>query len=163
MTAVSGVNRARTLLLLAAVPALAAADPACCKLFGLDTTPILGDDPALCGKLRDADDRPDAEALTREERKQASECARTAQAGARAFVYTYRQLISPDVDLVVQAVAGTRGERLLLKLGNFRGENLHSMEVCAKLEVLTDGRIASRGCTRWHPLLEKLRAPFPVR
>jgi hypothetical protein len=140
-----------------------AGPPDCCRLFGLDATPVLGDDPALCGQIRDADDRPDAEILTREERKQAARCARDAQAAGRAFVYTYRQLISPDVDMVVQGVAGMRGERLLLKLGNFRGENLHSMEVCAELEVLADGRIQSRGCTRWHPLLEKLRAPFPVR
>lgn len=136
--------------------------PACCKLFGLDATPILGDEPAICGELRDADDRPEAESLAREHRKRAAECARSAQASGRSFVYTYRQLVSPDVDLVVQAVAGTRGARLLLKLGNFRGENLHSMEVCAKLDVLEDGRIASRGCTQWHPLLEKLRAPFPA-
>jgi hypothetical protein len=141
----------------------ASADPACCKLFGLDATPILGDDPALCGEVRDADDRPEAEALTREDRQQAANCARAAQAAGRSYVYTYRQLISPDVDLLVQAVVGTHGERLLMKLGNFRGENIRSTEVCARLDLQPNGRIDARGCTPWHPLIDRLRAPFPVR
>ena len=157
------MNAVRNLWWLAAIPSLAAADPACCKLFGIDATPILGEDAARCGRIVDADDRSDAEAMTREERKQAAGCARDAQQDGRAFVYTYRQLISPDVDLMVQAVGGIRGERLLLKLGNVRGENIRSIEACATLEVLGDGRISSRGCTRWHPLIDKLRGPFPAR
>jgi len=140
-----------------------AQSPACCKLFGIDATPILGDDPAICGEIRDADDRPEAESLAREDRKRAAECARAAQVAGRSYVYTYRQLISPDVDMLVQAVTGTRGERLLLKLGNFRGENIRSVEACAKINVLEDGRLESRGCTPWNPLIERLRAPFPIR
>lgn len=146
-----------------AVSPARADSPACCKLFGLDATPILGDEPAICGEVRDADDRPDAESITREDRKHAAECARAAQAQGRTYIYTYRQLVSPDVDMLVQAVTGTRGERLLLKLGNFRGENIRSVEACAKINVLEDGRLESRGCTQWHPLVERLRAPFPVR
>ena len=157
------MNATRALLLLAALPSLATADPACCKIFGIDATPILGDDPALCGEVRDADDRPDAESITREDRKRAAECARAAQAQGRTYIYTYRQLVSPDVDMLVQAVTGTRGERLLLKLGNFRGENIRSVEACAKITVLEDGRLESRGCTQWHPLIDRLRAPFPIR
>jgi hypothetical protein len=153
----------RTPWWLAVIPSLAIAAPPCCKLFGLDASPILGDDAAICGAVVDADDRSDAEELARANRKQAAECARAAQADGRAYVYTYRQLIWPDVDMVVQAVTGTRGERLLLMFGNSRGENIRTAEVCAMLEVRPGGRVESRGCTPYHPLIERLRAPFPVR
>jgi hypothetical protein len=151
------------LLILAAAAPLAATEPACCKLFGLDASPILGDDAAICGHVVDAADHVDAETLVREHRKQAAACARAAQAEGRSFVYTYRQLIWPDVDMVVQAVAGTRGERLLMKLGNHRGENIRSIEACAKLAILPEGRIEGRGCTTRHALIDQLRAPFPAR
>lgn len=153
---------ALAILSFTAASLAAAADPACCRLFGIDATPILGDDPAICGELRDANDRPDTEALAREDRKHAAECARAAQAAGRSYVYTYRQLVSPDIDVVIQAVSGVDGQHLLLNFGNFRGENQRSAHVCAQLKVLAGGLIEARGCLPSHPLLEQLRAPFPA-
>jgi len=153
------MNRAAIVCALMSASLPAAAAPACCKLFGIDVTPIVGDEVVICGALRHADDPAEAEALNREEKKRAAECARTALAAGRSLVYTYRQLIWPDVDLVIQAVWGSRGERLLMKLGNFSNENIRAVEVCARLDVLPGGRIESAGCTDWHPLLEQLRAP----
>ena len=150
------MNRAAIVCALMGVSLSAAATPACCKLFGIDLTPILGDDVATCGALRHANNPAEAETLNREERSRGAECARAALASGRTLVYTYRQLIWPDVDLIIQAVWGARGERLLLKLGNYRNENVRVIEVCAMLEVLPGGRIDSAGCTDRHPLLDRL-------
>jgi hypothetical protein len=153
------MNRAAIVCVLMSAALPAAAAPACCKFFGFDATPILGDDVVICGAIRHANFPSEAEDLNREERKRGAECARTALASGRSVVYTYRQLIWPDVDLIIQAVWGSRGERLLMKLGNSRNENVRLVEVCAMLDVLPTGRIESAGCTDWHPLLNQLRAP----
>ena len=134
-----------TPFVLLAAPAVAA-DPACCKMFGFDASSILGEDAAICGRILDADQRNEAEAETREERRRATACALQAQARGRAFVYTYRLLASPDVDMVYQAVFGARGERLLLRMGLYAGENIRTVEKCAALTVQADGKIGKEGC-----------------
>jgi hypothetical protein len=115
-------------------------------MFGFDASPILGRDAAICGKIRDADDRDAAESATREDRRHATACALEAQAHGRAFVYTYRLLISPDIDMVYQAVFGVHGERLLLRMGLYQGENIRTVEVCATLSVQADGQVSKQGC-----------------
>ena len=66
--------------------------------------------------------------------------------------------------LVGEGLKGKRDKVIIAsKFGNVRGDNLHSMEACARLDVLADGRIEGRGCTRRHPLIEQLRAPVPAR
>ena len=142
-------NAAWTLLLWAG-GTLAAAPP-CCRMFGFDASPILGHDAAVCGKILDADDREAAQLETREERRRATTCALEAQSQGRAFVYTYRLLVSPDVDMVNQAVFGAKGERLLLRMGLYQGENIRSIESCASLTVLADGRIDKQGCHTVNP------------
>ncbi len=126
----------------------------CCRIFDIDATPILGADPAVCGKIPDADTAQD----TRDERNRATLCAREAQSQGRAFVYTYRELLSPDIDLIVQALFGVRGERLLLKTGRFAAEDVRMVEVCGALTVLPDGKLQGKGCTPAHSLIEQLRA-----
>jgi hypothetical protein len=61
-------------------------------------------------------------------------------------VYTYRLLAAPDIDMVTQAVFGVHGERLLLRMGLYRGENIRTVERCAALEVTADGKLKPRGC-----------------
>jgi hypothetical protein len=126
--------------------AAAAAESACCRLFGFDAAPILGADAAVCGQIRDADERNQAEADTREDHRRATACALEAQARGRAFVYTYRLLASPDVDLVYQVVFGMHGERLLMRMGLNAGENIRSVESCATLTVQPDGKVRKEGC-----------------
>jgi hypothetical protein len=123
-----------------------ATDSPCCALFGFDAAPMLGQDAALCGRIVDADRRRAAESETLENRRRATQCALEAQGQGRAFVYTYRPLISPDIDMINQAVFGTKGQRLLLRMGLYQGENIRSVETCASLTVLADGRIAKRSC-----------------
>jgi len=151
------VRRATCLAIALAVSEwLAAADaPLCCRIFSIDATPILGDAPAVCGRVPDADTTEEAAA----EKRRAAQCALDALAQGRAFVYTYRELIPPDVDLIVQAVFGTRGERVLLKAGRFAREDVRSLEVCATLSVQPDGTLRTAGCTTEHALLERLHAP----
>jgi hypothetical protein len=134
-----------TLLALLSPP-LFAAEPACCRLFGFDASSMLGSEAAVCGRIVDADERNAAQAATLEERQRATQCALDAQARGRAFVYTYRVLASPDIDLVYQAVFGTRGERLLLRMGLYDGENIRSVEMCAALTVQADGKVRKEGC-----------------
>jgi hypothetical protein len=134
-----------TLLVLQAAPAVGA-DPACCKMFGFDASSILGEDAAICGKILDADERNEAESGTRDDRRRATACALEAQARGRAFLYTYRLLASPDVDLVYQAVFGVHGERLLLRMGLYGGENIRTVESCAALAVQPDGKVRKEGC-----------------
>ena len=109
-----------TALAILGAPFAGADSPVCCRIFEIDATPILGDDPAVCGRIPDADTAED----TRDERRRATRCALDAQAQGRAFVYTYRELLSPDIDLMVQALFGVRGERLLLKAGRFAAEDI---------------------------------------
>lgn len=139
------VRSAAWTLLLLAGGALAAEAP-CCKLFGFDAAPILGNEAAACGKILDADNRDQAESATREDRRRATACALEAQAQGRAFVYTYRLLAKPDIDLVYQAVFGAHGERLLLRMGLYNGENIRTVEACATLTVQADGQVAKQGC-----------------
>jgi hypothetical protein len=141
------------LLVLPLAPA-SAAEPACCRLFGFDASPILGNDASRCGKLRDADDRDEAEAETRADRQHATQCALEAQARGRAFVYTYRLLVEPDIDLVSQAVFGAHGERLLLRMGLYRGENIRTVEACASLTVRADGQVMKQGCRARQGILD---------
>jgi len=137
----------RLALLIAILPSwIQAAEPPCCKLFGFDASPMLGEDPASCGQIRDADDPDEAKSLTREDRRRATQCALEAQARGRAFVYTYRLLASPDVDMVYQAVVGMHGERLVLRMGLYQGENIRTIETCTALTVLADGQVAKKGC-----------------
>jgi hypothetical protein len=141
---------------------LAAADaPLCCRIFSIDATPILGDAPTACGQVPDAETTEEAAA----EKRRAAQCARDAQAQGRAFVYTYRELIPPDVDLIVQAVFGTRGERLLLKAGRFAREDVRSLEVCGALNV-QPGTLRTAGAprTRAHRRLRAtLKSGFSTR
>ncbi len=138
----------RTWMALFALQAAAtvAAEPACCKMFGFDASSILGNDAVACGKILDADERNEAESVTLEDRRRATQCALEAQARGRAFVYTYRLLAAPDVDLVYQAVFGAHGERLLLRMGLYAGENIRSVESCATLTVQPDGKVRKEGC-----------------
>lgn len=135
----------RALLMLQA-SAVFAGDPVCCRLFGFDATDILGKDPSICGAIRDADQRHEAEAETLADRRLATQCALEAQAQDRAFVYTYRLLAAPDIDMVTQAVFGAHGERMLLRMGLFRGENIRTVEICSTMDVLADGKVKSQGC-----------------
>jgi hypothetical protein len=134
-----------TLLALQAAPAIPA-DAPCCRLFGFDASSMLGNEAAICGRILDADERNQARSETLEERRRATQCALDAQARGRAFVYTYRLLASPDIDMVYQAVFGARGERMLLRMGLYDGENIRSVEVCAALTVQPDGEVAKDGC-----------------
>jgi hypothetical protein len=127
-------------------PGLLAADAACCRLFGFDASSLLGPEAAVCGRIVDADERNESEVVTVEDRRRATQCALEAQARGRAFVYTYRLLASPDVDMVYQAVFGVRGERLLLRMGLYAGENIRSVENCAALTVQADGKVRKEGC-----------------
>jgi hypothetical protein len=134
----------------------AAADaPLCCRIFSIDATPILGDDAVLCGRVPDADTTEEAA----EARRSAKICALEAQSRERAFVYTYRELIPPDVDLIVQAVFGAHGERLLLKAGHFARQDVHLTQVCEKLSVRSDGTLESRGCYDTDGYFDPLRLP----
>jgi hypothetical protein len=139
------------LLSVIAVPLAAAADPVCCKLFGIDLTRVLGSDAAVCGKIVDGDDRADAQHASVEERKRATQCALEAQRQRRPFVYTYRLLAPPDMDLVNQAVFGAHGERMLMKLGVFARQNIRTIEICESLTVLPDGKLKGTGCYETYP------------
>jgi len=123
-----------------------ASDAMCCRLFGFNAAPLLGENAVACGSILDAEQRREAESATLEDRQVATQCALAAQARGSAFVYTYRLLISPDVDLVHQAVFGMHGERLLLRMGLYQGENIRTVEACATLTVQADGRVAKQGC-----------------
>lgn len=141
------------LLALQAAPVIAA-DPPCCRLFGFDASAMLGNEAAICGRILDADERNEARADTLEDRRRATQCALDAQARGQAFVYTYRLLASPDIDMVYQAVFGARGERLLMRMGLYGGENIRSVEVCAALTVQADGKVAKEGCRIRHGILD---------
>jgi hypothetical protein len=132
-------------------------------MFGLDVTPIIGDGPALCGQILDARDLIEAQTVAQEEKVRAAQCARDAQANGRAYVYSYRFVAAPDVDLIVQAVSGIHGEHLLLKMGRLKYENIRSRAVCTSLNVLPDGKVAAEGCYDWDPLLDRLRTPPAAR
>ena len=141
------------LFALQAAPAIGA-EPSCCRLFGFDAASILGDDAAVCGRIRDADDRDAAEVETREDRRRATQCALDAQSQGRAFVYTWRLLVEPDIDLVSQAVFGAHGERLLLRMGMYRGENIRTVEACASLTVQADGQVRKQACRARQGILD---------
>ena len=98
-------------------------------------------------KILDADERNEAESGHSEDHRRATACALEAQARGRAFVYTYRLLASPDVDLVYQAVFGAHGERLLLRMGLYAGENIRTVESCAALTVQPTARSGNRAAT----------------
>jgi hypothetical protein len=128
------------------MPPASAGDSPYCRLFGFDASPMLGADAAMCGRILDADERREAESGTLEERRRATSCALEAQAQGRAFVYTYRLLVAPDIDMVHQAVFGAHGERLLLRMGVYQGENIRSVEACESLRVREDGQVSKQGC-----------------
>ena len=135
----------------------AAADaPLCCRIFDIDATPILGKEAVLCGTVPDADTTDEAAAAKRS----AKACALDAQSRGRAFVYTYRELLPPDVDLIVQAVFGAHGERLLLKAGRFGRQDARMTQVCEKLAVRSDGTLDSTGCYQANDYFDLLR-PVP--
>jgi hypothetical protein len=140
----------RTLIaLLSLQAALAMAEePACCRLFGFDVAATLGKDAVICGKIVTADAPNQARDESSAERHRATQCALEAQSHGRAFVYTYRLLASPDVDLITQAVFGEHGERILLRMGINAGENIRRVDRCASLVVLVDGLLQSAGCHR---------------
>jgi len=128
-----------------------AAAPVCCRLFEFDASSMLGADPAVCGKIVDGDEPNETRAETVDERKRATQCALEAQQQGRAFVYTYRLVAPPDIDLLTQAVFGAHGERLLMKLGNYGRENIRTVAVCASLTVLPDGKLKGSGCYLTRP------------
>lgn len=142
------------LIACATAPLVFAASPVCCRLFGIDATRLLGGDPAICGAVPDAETSAEA----REARNRATRCALAAQAEGKAFVYTYRELIEPRVDLVVQALIGAHGDRLLLKMGRYFAEDIRTIEVCQQITVKPDGRLASAGCTDAPWLVDELPA-----
>ena len=112
---------------------------------------MLGQDPAMCGKIVGTGLPDQAQTETIDERRRATQCALEAQSKGRAFVYTYRLLVPPDIDLISQAVFGAHGERMLLKLGKFARENIRSVEICESLTVLHDGTLKSAGCYNTDP------------
>ena len=135
----------------------AAAAPVCCRIFDIDATPILGNNPAVCGKIPDAERSEE----TVDERRRATECALAAQVRGHAFVYTYRVLIAPDIDLIVQAVFGAHGERLLLKTGRFAAQDVRTTEVCSELTVLPDGKLQGFDCHAAYSFFDRMRtAPW---
>lgn len=143
-------------MLLAAicVARVFAGDSPCCRLFGFDAAQMLGPEAAACGRILDANERHAAESRTLEERRRATRCALEAQSQHRAFVYTYRLLVAPDVDMLYQAVFGVHGERLLLRMGLYQGENIRTVEACATLTVQPDGQVAKQGCVLRHGILD---------
>lgn len=124
------------------------AEPACCKLFGFDASAMLGKDAVVCGSIVTADAPNQARNESGKERQRAAQCAAEAQRQGRAFVYTYRVLASPDVDLITQAVFGAHGERILLRMGLNARENIRTIEHCEALTVLSDGLLKTAGCIR---------------
>jgi len=128
-----------------------AAAPVCCKLFEFDASSLLGDDPAVCGTIVDGDAPAEAQAESVEERKLATRCALEAQQQGRAFVYTYRLVVPPDIDMITQAVFGAHGERLLMKLGRYGGESIRTVAVCSTLVVMVDGKPKGSGCYLTRP------------
>jgi len=144
------------LLFLEAMPAIAA-EPLCCKLFGFDLSAMLGKDAVACGSIVTADAPNQSRDEASAERQRATQCALDAQSQGRAFVYTYRVLASPDVDLVTQAVFGAHGERMLLRMGLNAGENIRRVESCASLTVLPDGLVNSAGCVSTYPAIDSAR------
>jgi len=144
------LSRRLVVVIAAQAPLLSAAEPVCCRLFGFDATAMLGAEPVVCGKIVTGDRRVESDETSAEERRRATQCALDAQARERAFVYTYRLLVPPDVDVITQAVFGAHGERMLLKLGRFRGENVHTVEDCSALTVLPDGKLRGEGCHGGH-------------
>ena len=109
----------------------------------------------LCGRVPDADTTNEAA----DAKRVAKACALDAQSRGRAFVYTYRELIPPDVDLIVQAVFGAHGERLLLKAGRFGRQDVRMTQVCDRLAVRGDGTLESVGCYDTQPYFDPLRVP----
>jgi len=130
---------------------VSAAAPVCCKLFEFDASAMLGQDPAVCGRIVDGDAPDEARMETVEERKRATRCALEAQQQGRAFVYTYRLVVPPDIDMITQAVFGAHGERLLMKLGIYGQENIRTVAVCSSLTVLPDGKLKGSGCYLTRP------------
>jgi hypothetical protein len=145
---------ARSVLAILQTSPAVAAGSVCCQLFGFDATSILGDAAVVCGSIRDASERHEAEAGTRADRERATRCALQAQSDRSAFVYTYRLLVSPDIDMVYQAVFGAHGERLLLRMGLYQGENIRTVETCTALTVQADGQVAKQGCHLRQGLLD---------
>ncbi len=142
-------RKASAAVIAAAWPlAAAAAEPMCCKLFDFDASQMLGKDAVSCGRIVTADSPDQARDESSKERQRATQCALDAQSQGRAFVYTYRVLASPDIDLVTQAVFGAHGERLLLRMGLNAGENIRSVERCDSLAVLPDGLLKASRCYR---------------
>lgn len=142
-------RKASAAVIAAAWPlAAAAAEPMCCKLFDFDASPMLGKDAVACGRIVTADSSNQARDESSKERQLATQCALDAQSRGRAFVYTYRVLASPDIDLVTQAVFGAHGERLLLRMGLNARENIKTIERCVELAVMPDGLLKSAGCHR---------------
>lgn len=142
------MTRAWTMFLyLAAMPAMAA-EPLCCKLFEFDASAMLGKDAVACGSIVTADAPNQARDEASEDRQRATRCALDAQSQGRAFVYTYRVLASPDIDLVTQAVFGAHGERMLLRMGLNARENIRTIEHCEAFTVLPDGLLKTAGCIR---------------
>src|SRR5262249_31147982 len=127
-----------------------AGEPACCKLFGFDASTMLGNEAAVCGRIVTADAINQAQDDSSEERQRAAQCALEAQRQGRAFVYTYRLLATPDMDLVTQAVFGAHGERLLMRMGLYQRENIRTVENCNSLRVLPDGNVKKEGCYLRH-------------
>jgi hypothetical protein len=136
-----------SLLVLAAAPVIAA-EPLCCKLFGFDASSLLGSEAATCGRIVTADAPNQARDESSEERQRATQCALDAQSRGRAFVYTYRVLASPDIDMLTQAVFGAHGERMLLRMGLNAGENIRRVDRCESLLVQPDGLLKAAGCVR---------------
>ena len=62
-------------------------------------------------------------------------------------------------DLIVQAVFGAHGERLLLKAGRFGRQDVRMTQVCDRLAVRGDGTLESVGCYDTQPYFDPLRVP----
>jgi len=56
--------------------------------------------------------------------------------------------------MVYRAVFGAHGERLLLRMGLYQGENIRTVETCTALTVQADGQVAKQGCHLRQGLLD---------
>jgi len=151
------MTRAGIALLLVAAGSAVAADPMCCMLFGIDASTMLGKDAVACGRIVTADAPNQSRDESSAERQRATQCALEAQSLGRAFVYSYRVLASPDIDLLTQAVFGAHGEHMLLRMGLNAGENIRTVERCESLTVLPDGLVRSSGCHSTYPAIDSSR------
>jgi hypothetical protein len=124
----------------------------CCRDFGFDARPILGDHAIDCGAFN-AFFTPKASGRANQ---RALKCALRAQREGRAFVY-YR-IDSDMVDSGGEAVGvfGQRGERLYVAHVFTTDEDHTEGGACERLVVLESGEFEGRQCDPKHPSFQRL-------